>query len=118
KRTDPPIFKLRLHHHDSTNNDPPNSDSELFMLEALTGYKSVSFTDQGQLPHGYYFDDINSSLITVNFTSQPAPLEVKINFEVAGATEMPTTSSLFSNMNFIKEFYISVNFTLGWDVAN
>ena len=112
RRTDPPIFKLRLHHHDSANNDPPNSDAELFQLDGLSQYQSISRTDLGQLPNDYYFDEINSTLINVNlYPSRPAPLELKITFETDGPTEMPTTTSLLSDMDFL-EFSITLNLTL------
>ncbi|GAA4730838.1 alkaline phosphatase family protein [Flavisolibacter ginsenosidimutans] len=123
KRIDPPLFKLRLHHHDhitgngSIDNDPPNSDAEFTFIDAQRGYRRVSFTDLGQLDHGYYFNDINSSVFNVNIdTSNPAPLELKITFETDGPIEMPSTGTLDPNMDFI-EFFISVRFTLGFDAV-
>jgi phospholipase C len=123
KRTDPPLFKLRLHHHDhisgngSIDNDPPNSDFEFTFIDAQRGYRRIAFTDLGQLDHGYYFNDINSSAFNVNIdTTNPAPLELKITFETNGPEEMPSTGTLDPNMKF-KEFFISVRFTLGYDAA-
>jgi phospholipase C len=129
KRTDPPIFKLRLHHHDhitadhEVDNDPPNSDFEFLFLDAQQivtghngGYRSINFTDLGQLDHDYYFNEINSSAFNVNIdTSNPAPLELKITFETDGPTDMPCTGTL-PDMKF-KEFYISVRFTLSLDAT-
>ena len=131
KRTDQPIFKLRLHHHDHINdtgevdNDPPNSDAEFLRLDAQQlvtgqndGYSRIgnAFADLGQLDHDYYFNDINSSAFNVNIhPSNPAPLELKITFETDGPTDMPCTGAL-PNMKF-KEFNISVRFTLGFDAT-
>jgi phospholipase C len=134
KRTDPPIFKLRLHHHDhisngSVDNDPPASDYTFYFIDAFAllgyqsprfyqGYKNISYSDLGQLDYEYYFNDINSNFFNVNIdTTQPAPLEVKITFETDGPTEMPSTGHLYPDMKF-KEFYISLKFTLGFDQQN
>lgn len=123
KRTDPPLFKLRLHHHDhitgsgSIDNDPPNSDAAFSFIDAEDGYRRISFTDLGQLDHGYFFDDINSTVFNVNLdAANPAPLELKISFETDGPTEMPSTGTIDPDMKF-KEFFISVRFTLGYDAA-
>jgi phospholipase C len=120
-RTAAPLFKLRLHHHDhldgiAINNDPPNSDAEFLIIDAVTGYTRISFLDLDRLDYGYYFNDINSTFITVNLdTSQPEPLLLKIAFETGGDTEMPSTDPLSPNMNFIDEFFIQVKFTLSFD---
>ena len=115
KRTQPPILKVRLHHHDSDDNDPPASDATIFFIDAIQGYKSIFFSDQGKLSDDYYFNDINSSIINVNLnTAQPAPVEVKITFETGGDTDMPCTTHLLPDMNFL-EFSVTIKLTLGFD---
>jgi hypothetical protein len=123
RRTDPPLFKIRLHHHDhippniiTPDNTPPNSDAEVLFIDALAGYKRISFYDLKQLDYGYYFNDINSTFISVNLDpSQPEPLLLKISFETGGDTEMPSTSFGFPNMDFIDEFSITIKCTLAFD---
>lgn len=118
KRTDPPIFKLRFHHNTPLSSDSPGSDAEIFFIDAEKEYKSISYKDLGQLDHGYYFNDINSNFVNVHiFLSNPAPLEVTFSFETGGDTEMPSTSSLSPDMNFL-EFNITVRFTLNFDLKN
>jgi phospholipase C len=135
KRTEKPIFMLRLHHHDhldsngNADNDPPNSDFTFYFIDALAmlglksdkyfdGYRNIGYSDLGQLDHDYYFNEINSNSFNVNIDStQPATLEVKINFETGGPAEMPSSGVGHPDMNFL-EFYISIRFTLGFDAQN
>jgi hypothetical protein len=114
KRTAPPLFQLRFDHLQSQTS-PPRSSAEVFQLQA-TGYQSIFISDLGQLDHGYYFNDINSSSINVNInTDQAAPLEVRITFETGGDPEMPSTALLLSNMDFT-EFFITIKFRPAWDI--
>ena len=126
-RTDPPVFNIRFHHHDyippgqfNPDNNPPASDVTISIIEAdivngqvTTKYEPLSVIDLGQLDHGYYFDDINSSSITVDHPSQPEPIVIKLNFECSGSNEAPSTSLLSPNMNFV-QFYITLK--LSFDV--
>jgi len=122
RRIDPPLFKLRFHHHDfippgqfSPDNNPPASDVTISMIEAdvvngqvSTEYNPISVIDVGQLDNGYYFNDINSSSINISLSPWlPEPIMIKINFECGGPEEVPSTDFLSPNMD-IKEFYITL----------
>ncbi len=127
-RTDPPIFKMRLHHHDyippgqfSPDNNPPASDITAYMLEAVvvngvvsTEYKSIFSKDLGQLPAGYYFNDFNTSSIAVALDpSSPEPITAKISFECSGPEEISSTTFGIPNFDLV-QFDISLK--LSFDV--
>ena len=128
KRADPPVFKMRFHHHDfippgqfSPDNNPPASDITASMIEAVvvngqvtTKYEDLGVIDLGQLSAGYYFDDLNTSSITINVDpSQPEPLTVKISFECTGAEEIKSTTFGIPNFDLV-QFDISLK--LSFDV--
>src|SRR4029453_13460480 len=127
-RTDPPVFKLRVHHHDfippgqfSPDNDPPASDVTISMIEAVvvngqvtTEYKDFPRIDLGQLPFGYFFTDFNTSSITINVDpSQPEPLTVKISFECGGPEEVQSTTFGVPGFDLVQ---FDVSFKLTFDV--
>src|SRR4030095_10067674 len=127
-RTDPPVFKLRVHHHDfippgqfSPDNDPPASDVTISMIEAVvvngqvtTEYKDFPRIDLGQLPFGYFFTDFNTSSITINVDpSQPEPLTVKISFECGGPEEVQSTMFGIPGFDLVQ---FDVSFKLTFDV--
>src|SRR5882724_1789873 len=132
KRTDPPIFKLRFNNHPYfppgaivPDKDQPASDVSIYMLEAEvqpdktlgTSYNQITQLDLGQLDHGFYFQDINSTGISVSIDPKASePITIKITFETGGAVEAPSTGLLFKNIDFI-EFYIQFKMTFSWTAA-
>lgn len=118
-RSDPPIFKIRLHHHSVPGNPQPASDATISFIEAQlidgqvqTVYGEVENLDLGLLDSGYYFNDVNTDKITVSIDPLAAePLTIKINFECGGPEDFPTKSLVLSGMNF-KEFYITLKLSL------
>jgi len=103
-RQDRPLFKLLL------DNTGDNSFIDASFIDPYA-YTSIGRSDQGQLDYGYYFNDINSSKISLNFdTVQPAQLTFRIDFETGGGIEMPTSSTFFHDMDF-KEFFIAIKAT-------
>jgi phospholipase C len=113
-RTDPPLFKIRLHNHFS-GTPQLASDATISMIEAKlidgqiqTVYGEIGYFNLGLLPSGFHFDDINSSTFNVFIDPTAAePLMVKINFETGGAIEAPTKEDLLSDIDFF-EFYITI----------
>ena len=122
KRTDPPILKFRVHHHDTPQNDQPATDLTFSMIEAglingqvTTDYKPMPVMSMGQLPFGLYFSDFNMSSINFSFEpSSAAPITVKISFECGGAEEIKSTRLLIPNVN-LSQFDISLK--LSFDVV-
>jgi phospholipase C len=110
RRQDSPLFTFSLNGHSGA-----ASYIDVRFINA-DGYTLISHSDLGQLPHGYYFNDINSSKISLAFdATKPAQLTFRIDFETGGGTEMPSSNIVFPNMDF-KEFYIAIKATLVSDL--
>jgi phospholipase C len=119
KRTDPPIFKIRLHNHFVPGEPQPASDVTITKIKAqiannqvVCGYEQIGYTDLGRLDYGYYFNDINTSSLNVSITPGASePITLKINFETGGPLDAPTKVVVLPNMDFL-EFSVTVKLTI------
>jgi phospholipase C len=115
-RNEAPLFKIRLHHLGSININEiqPKSGVTISKIKPTAvngvftaGYGQIGHANLGELASGFYFNDINSSSLSVSINStSPEPITLKIDFETGGGTDIPTLGSA-SSLNLL-EFSVSV----------
>ncbi len=116
----PPLVKMRLH---NSGGFVSGTIRESYIdVQSINAFRDIveyisSPSSLGQQDHNVYFNDINSIGITLEIDpSQPkTPLYFRIDFETGGDVEIPEG---IASMDFIKEFYIYIKFSLDLDITN